>query len=476
MNLARKRAFTRLAASAVATGLLTAGTFATATSATADDGPGQPGGATATLGGLVVHGSIDVTTADGETRGVEGGLFEMTSDSGSTLQTYCIDLFTGTVADARYQEVDWDASKLHDNEDAGRIQWVLQNAFPTVSAADLAAQAGVGELGDSQAAAATQAAIWELSDGVDAEPRDDVAAEVTDWLLANAVDAEEPGASLALAPDTVSGEAGSLVGPVTVSTTADAVSVVLDPAATAAGLTLVDADGAPLSPEGVTDGQELWFSVPEGAGDGSGGVTATATSTVPIGRVFTGIATTTQTMILAGTENTSVEARAGVTWTEASVAPVAVSFAERCAEEGGGIEVSITNHGDEPRSFVVGDQTVDLGPGEESGPVWVPAAEDTETTVQVTGADGTVHGEYTVTLDCEPTQSETPAAPPAGETPGGETPQDGNTPAPAGDSEDLAETGGGTDPVLFGGIAVALLVVGGAVVFLVRRRGAGNGD
>ncbi|MEV1005821.1 Cys-Gln thioester bond-forming surface protein [Streptomyces sp. NPDC049881] len=472
MNLVRKRGLTRIAATAIAAGLLGTGALVTATTATADETPQQPQGATATLGSLVTFGSIDVTTRNGETDDYNGGLFEMTSDSGGTFLTYCIDLFTKTKPEARYQEVDWDASKLHDNADAGKIQWVLQNAFPVVSADELAGAAGVESLEDAQAAAATQAAIWELSDGVDAVPQDDTAAEVTEWLLENATDAEEPGASLSLTPATVAGQPGGLAGPVTVGTTADTVTAVLDEAATAAGLSVVDAGGAPVGLENLHDGDQLFFSVPEGAEDGAGALTATASSAVSIGRVFTGVGQVTQTMILAGTESTSIQAGAGVTWTSPGSPAPAAHFEEKCAEGGGGIEVTITNGGDAPGTYTVGGQTVEVAPGETSEPVFMQGEEDTELTVQVTDAEGGVVGEHTVTVDCAPAQTETPAAPPADET--------GNTPAPAGgtedDSEDLAATGSSTNPALFGGIAVGLLVVGGAVVFLVRRRGARGND
>ncbi|WP_129840539.1 thioester domain-containing protein [Streptomyces sp. RFCAC02] len=472
MISARRRTTARRAASAVVTGLLATGAIATATAAVADENPPQHNeGATATLDGLTTFGKVNVTH-NGETDEYSAGLFTLKDDNGGTYLTYCVDLFTETAAHAPYKEVDWDSSKLHDNENAGKILWVLQHSYPVLSADELVAQAGVeGELSEDEAAAATQAAIWRLSDDVETEPKNDVAAEVADWLTENAQTTEEPAASLSLSPSQVNGESGGLVGPVTVDTTAASAAVSLDEAAAAQGVTLTDAQGTPLDEGAVAAGTDVYFSVPEGTEDGTATLTASVESAVSIGRVFTGAEAETQTMILAGTENTRTEATAGAAWTtpEAPAAPAPdVTFEEKCSENGGGVDVTITNNGDAPGTYTIGDQTVTVQPGTSSEAVRVPAEEDTQVTVEVKDETGTVIATHTATIDCAPAQTETPAAPPADEQPEDEGP------APAGDSEDLAETGSGTNPALFGGIALALLVVGGGVVFFIRRRGAGT--
>lgn len=76
----------------------------------------------------------------------------------------------------------------------------------------------------------------------------------------------------------------------------------------------------------------------------------------------------------------------------------------------------------------------------------------------------------------EPTQKPTQPTQKPSEKPGDDSSDDANTPAPAGGSDkgngsgDLAETGGGSHtPMLIGG-AGALVVIGGAAVYLAKRK------
>ncbi|MFE1950599.1 MULTISPECIES: LAETG motif-containing sortase-dependent surface protein [Streptomyces] len=59
---------------------------------------------------------------------------------------------------------------------------------------------------------------------------------------------------------------------------------------------------------------------------------------------------------------------------------------------------------------------------------------------------------------------------PASPTPAAPAPS--NSPAPAGSSDNLAETGSSSNTPLFAGLAAALVVAGGGIVFALRKRGA----
>jgi TQXA domain-containing protein/LPXTG-motif cell wall-anchored protein len=478
MMFARKRATARFAATALASGLFTASAIATAGLAAAEEPTPLNEGVTATLGELETYDEIDVTKSDGETDRYVGGLFNLTADDGGTLQTYCIDFTTRTQDGAQYKETDWDSSTLHDNPDAGKINWILQNSFPTVDAATLAEQVGVDSLTDEQAAAGTQAAIWELSDGVEAVPVNENAATLTDWLTENAGTVEEPQASLSLTPAQVSGQPGEQLGPVTVDTAGESAVVTLDPAAAEQGVTLVTADGTEVTEATpVADGTELFFEVPADAEDGTATLTATVTSQVPVGRAFTGIDTVTQTMILAGSSASSVTAAASASWVAPGQPSVAVTAEQICAE--GGVRVTATNNGDVPFTFELNGESKEIAPG-ASDSILVPVENGQEYDITVANpVEGQEDFHFTGVLDCTTGDG------------GGEPPTEGNEPQPAstggngggdeGDGEgDLAETGSSSNPAMIAGIAVVLLAAGGAAIFFLRRRsataGAGSDD
>ncbi|MFB7759678.1 Cys-Gln thioester bond-forming surface protein [Streptomyces xiamenensis] len=467
MMFARKRVAARLAATAVATGLAAAGVLATAGPALADQTPGN-GGATATLAGLRVSDKIDVTK-DGRTREYSGGLFYLNADDGGTLKTYCIDFGTPTKPSAKYQETDWDSSRLHNlQEEAAKIHWILQNSYPVVDDLNsLAEAAGANELTAEQAAAGTQAAIWELSDGVEATPKNENAAKLADWLGENAEAVDEPRASLELSPREVTAKPGQLSEPVTVHTSADSVVVSTDPAAAAAGVTVVDANGETITESTpVTDGTELFFSVPEGAEDGSASLSATATSPVPVGRVFTGVGIETQTMILAGSSESSVSAGATVHWNDSGPNP-AVTAEEVCAE--GGVVLTVSNSGDEPFTFKLSGEDYEIAPGSQEQ-VTVPVENGQAYEITIENLPGKDPWVFKDVLNCD-TAGEEPIAEPEPETPAE------NEPAPAttgGSGPDLAETGSSSNLGMMAGIAVGLLAVGGGAVFFLRKRAVGS--
>ncbi|MCF6525042.1 thioester domain-containing protein [Streptomyces sp. JJ36] len=469
MTSVRRRAVSRLAAAVLAPGLLAAGAIAGAAPAAADDQPGQPGGATATLDGLKTFDKA-VIHSDGGDKRVGAGLFEMTVDGGGTLQTYCIDIANPTTDKARYGEVSWDESSLNDNKDAGKILWILQNSYPQVN--DLNTLADAAKLGDGEkltaqtAAAGTQVAIWRFSDHADVEAVDPAAEKLADYLEQKAEDVPEPTASLTLDPQAVSGKAGERLGPVTVGTNAPSVTVGALTGASASGVQVVDKDGNKLT--STTDGGELYFDVPKGTEPGSAALTLKASTKVPVGRAFTSLGGhKSQTQILAGSSQSTVSATATATWADGG--PIAAVTAEKeCTA--GGVKVTVTNNGDAPFEFTLAGEKKTV-PAMESTEVTVPVEEDQRYNITITGPDGfekTISG----VLDCE-------TAGTGGGEDEGTTPQTGSDggsgedqPAEEQDESDtdLAATGSSSNTPLIVGIALALVVLGGVAMVIVRKR------
>ncbi|MFI1201970.1 Cys-Gln thioester bond-forming surface protein [Streptomyces sp. BHT-5-2] len=458
------RGAARLAAAVVASGLIAAGTIATAGTAVADDPAASHGGATATLGGLktfdqaVVHG-------DGGDQRVGAGLFEMSVDNGGTLQTYCIDIHNPTQQQARYQEVPWSASSLHDNADAGKIRWILQNSYPQVNdLAALSSKAGAGQLSEKTAAAGTQVAIWRFSDHVKVDAVDPAAEKLADYLAKSAQSVSEPKASLTLDPPAVSGKSGGKIGPVTVHTNADSVTV--SPAADApGGVKVVGKDGKPVT--SARDGSQLFFDVPKGAADGTTSLSVQAATKVPVGRAFTGIGVhaKSQTQILAGSSESTVSAAATASWKKQGAIP-AITAEKDCAK--GGVDVTASNKGDEAFRFQLSGKDYEVAPG-ASKTVTVPVGEDQSYQITITGAGG-FKKTFSGVLDCKtagnggrPSPHPSPAS--AGGTTGGST---------GGHGTDLAETGSSSATPVIAGIAVVLVLVGGGAVFFLRKKKTGQ--
>ncbi|MGW7793863.1 thioester domain-containing protein, partial [Streptomyces tricolor] len=336
-------------------GLVAAGVLSGAGTAAAEGRPQTQGGATATINGLKTYGEA-VIHEDGGDQQVSAGLFEMSVDGGGTLQTYCVDLHNPTQRDARYQETPWSGTSLGTNKDAGRIRWILQNSYPQVNdLAALARRAGTSGLTEQDAAAGTQVAIWRYSDGAKVDAVDPQAEKLADYLEKSARSVAEPRASLSLDPPAVSGRPGDLLGPVTVHTNADAVTVSPPADAATSGVRIIDGTGKAVT--SAKNGSKLYFDVPDdeaggaahasGGGGGTAELTVQASTTVPVGRAFAS-ESRSQTQILAGSSESTVSATATAGWAAEGAIP-AVSARKNCAK--GGVDVTAANKGDEPFSF-----------------------------------------------------------------------------------------------------------------------------
>ncbi|KOG06838.1 Cys-Gln thioester bond-forming surface protein, partial [Streptomyces viridochromogenes] len=398
----------RLAAATLVSGLVAAGAIALAGPAAADDAPGASGGATAKLGELKIFDGVKIAGQDREER---GGLFEMQVENGGSLLTYCIDYRTTAYEGKQYKEVGWDQSSLHNNPDAGKILWILENSYPTLKVSDLTSKAGVEGLSDETAAAATQAAIWHFSDDLDAKPVDEKAQALTKYLIDNATKVEEPKSSLSLSPSSLAGKAGDRIGPFKVGTNAKTGADLSVVPGAPAGLGIVDKDGKAITK--AKDGDDVYVNVPSGTPDGDAEIKAEVTTQVPLGRAFVSTQGKSQTMILAGSSNSTVTAKATVAWAKKGAVP-AVTVAKDCAK--GGLEIIASNAGDEPWTFDLKGTSYTIAPAEKKT-ITVPLAEDEAYKFTITGPNK-FSETFEGVLDCKtatpgPKPSETPSTSPS---------------------------------------------------------------
>ncbi|MFF5478432.1 Cys-Gln thioester bond-forming surface protein [Streptomyces sp. NPDC012935] len=456
----RGRGAARLAASTLVSGLVAASVVAGAGTAAADGAAWSQGGATATIGGLKTYGTA-VVHADAGDQEISAGLFEMSVDGGGMLQTYCVDIHNPTQRDAKYHETPWSGTSLGANKDAGKIRWILQNSYPQVNdLAALAGKAGVkGGLTEQDAAAGTQVAIWRYSDGADVDAVDPQAEQLADYLEKTARGAAEPDASLRLDPPAVSGHPGERLGPVTVHTDADGVTLTPPADAATSGVRIVDKDGRAVT--SAVDGGQVFFEVPENAAAGQAELTVQASTTVPVGRAFAA-ESRSQTQILAGSSESTVSATASASWAKTGAIP-ALSAAENCDK--GGVDITAANEGTEAFTFELLGVEHSI-PAGESRTVTVPLQEDQAYDFTIQGPGG-FEKRFTGVLDCMTQMGEAEAAGTLTQTLAEPSPATVGT---ATDDTNLAATGGSAMTPLITGIAIGLVVIGGAALIVVRKK------
>ncbi|MFE5889477.1 Cys-Gln thioester bond-forming surface protein [Streptomyces sp. NPDC056462] len=456
----RGRGAARLAASTLVSGLVAASVVAGAGTAAADGAAWSQGGATATIGGLKTYGGA-VVHADTGDQEISAGLFEMSVDGGGMLQTYCVDIHNPTQRDAKYHETPWSGTSLGANRDAGKIRWILQNSYPQVNdLAALAGKAGVkGGLTEQDAAAGTQVAIWRYSDGADVDAVDSQAEQLADYLEKSARGVAEPEASLRLDPPAVSGHPGERLGPVTVHTDADGVTLTPPADAATSGVRIVDKDGRAVT--SAVDGGQVFFEVPENAAAGQAELTVQASTTVPVGRAFAA-ESRSQTQILAGSSESTVSATASASWAKTGAIP-ALSAAENCDK--GGVDITAANEGTEAFTFELLGVEHSI-PAGESRTVTVPLQEDQAYDFTIQGPGG-FEKRFTGVLDCMTQMGEAEAAGALTQTLAEPSPATVGT---AADDTNLAATGGSALTPVITGIAIGLVVIGGAALIVVRKK------
>ncbi|WP_165436453.1 thioester domain-containing protein [Amycolatopsis suaedae] len=254
-------------------------------------------------------------------------------DKGKTkLHTYCVEIDTRvSETHTAMREVGWDKypvaeSPFHKNR--GKINWVLQNSYPTVKLDALAKKAGLadGALAENEAIGATQAAVWSFSDNGkinEADPtpknkdsKDDVLA-VYKYLTTNAKELSEPTPALELKPKSLTGTAGKKIGPFKLATTAEKLELT---AKLPEGVKLVDAKGKELKGEGLKNEAEIYVDVPAGTAAGDITIELKGQGSLHLGRLFIGKKyheNPTQSLIVAKSETSELSAKATAKWAAA---------------------------------------------------------------------------------------------------------------------------------------------------------------
>lgn len=284
-------------------------------------------------------------------------LFEMKLSNGSTLKLYCVQITVGLRTDVDMVERPWSkypAENSSFEKNNTKINWVLHNGYPGTGLDALGKalkKAGVEThdgISEREAIAATQAAVWHFSDGVNldatkplAEEKDAGANADVAALYAyftgdqNKGIGEQPKPTLNIAADKTEGTAGSKIGPFSVATSGDITSLTSQ---LPEGVKITDADGKELKNSDVKDGSKLYVDVPAGTKPGKGGFTLKATGELDTGRLFVAenyAKKPAQSLIVADSEKTEVTANAAASWTEAG-APTTAPSTPAGSNGGGG--------------------------------------------------------------------------------------------------------------------------------------------
>jgi TQXA domain-containing protein/LPXTG-motif cell wall-anchored protein len=290
-------------------------------------------------------------------------LFEMKLSNGSTLKLYCVQITVGLRTDVDMVERPWskypaDNSPFEKNNT--KINWVLHNGYPgtgldalgkALKKAGVEVHDGVSE---REAIAATQAAVWHFSDGVNLDATKPLAEEKSADANADVAAlyayftgdqnkgiGEQPKPTLNIAADKTEGTAGGKVGPYSVATSGDITSLTSQ---LPEGVKITDADGKELKGTDVKDGSKLYVDVPAGTKPGKGAFTLKATGELDTGRLFVAenyAKKPAQSLIVADSEKTEVTANAPASWTEAG-APTTAPSTTPAGSNGGGGELANT--------------------------------------------------------------------------------------------------------------------------------------
>lgn len=235
--------------------------------------------------------------------GFAGIIYAQPPGGGANSSLYCIDINTYTYPGIGYALGTWDAANV---PNVGYVARLLNDYYPNTdepsSLTDL-----------NQRAAAVQAAIWFFSDRYvlsTSDPLHDIVAAITAQIISEGPLPSPPPPSLTLTPSSVSGPAGGVLGPFTVTTNAANAAVT----ATGANMFSDSAGTAPIA-NGATvpSGQKIWV---RSTGTSTAELQATSEATVPSGNVYlydgNGGVDDAQKLILAQTSTltTTVQATA----------------------------------------------------------------------------------------------------------------------------------------------------------------------
>ncbi|WP_371827584.1 thioester domain-containing protein [Amycolatopsis sp. WQ 127309] len=290
-------------------------------------------------------------------------LFSMKLSDGSTLKLYCVQITVGLRTDVDMVERPWNKypAKGPFNENSPKINWVLHHGYPGTGLDALGSalgKAGVtvhGGVSEREAIAATQAAVWHFSDGVNldatkplaeensADANADVAA-LYGYLTGdqNKGLAAQPKPTLNVAADKTEGTAGSKIGPFSVATSGDITALTSQ---LPDGVKITDADGKELKASDVKDGTKLYVDIPAGTKPGKGAFELKASGELDTGRLFVSenyARQPAQSLIVADSEKTEVTANAAASWTEAGAPATSPAPTTPAGSPGGGGELANT--------------------------------------------------------------------------------------------------------------------------------------
>lgn len=259
-------------------------------------------------------------------------LFGVKSEQIDFYRAYCLEIFVA----AKYIPsvvTGWDKyqgkNSFKDPNVQRKVAWIVQNSFPTMSLPTLAAKSGVANLTHAEAITATQSAIWTLTDKVkpnfDSMTYSNIRGRVTgssvdnvkklyDYLLGEknvGLGEKQLRASIEIKADSGKHVAGTLVGPIRITSTEEKVSVHV-----AGGFGLVDKDGKAVDENAVPTGVDLFVDARNTEDKGKVELTGKASRASHFGAIITPVyyGQHGQTLIIVRQDKDEAVARAAISW------------------------------------------------------------------------------------------------------------------------------------------------------------------
>ncbi|MEW6871318.1 thioester domain-containing protein [Trueperella pyogenes] len=259
-------------------------------------------------------------------------LFGVKSEQIDFYRAYCLEIFVA----AKYIPsvvTGWDkyrgTNSFKDPNVQRKVAWIVQNSFPTMSLPTLAAKSGVANLTRAEAITATQSAIWTLTDKVkpnfDSMTYSNTHGRVTgtsvdnvkklyDYLLGEknvGLGEKQLRASIEIKADSGKHVAGTLVGPIRITSTEKEVSVHV-----AGGFGLVDKDGKAVDENAVPTGVDLFVDARNTEDKGKVELTGKASRASHFGAIITPVLHYGhgQTLIIVRQDKDEAVARAAISW------------------------------------------------------------------------------------------------------------------------------------------------------------------
>ncbi|MEW6926528.1 thioester domain-containing protein [Trueperella pyogenes] len=260
-------------------------------------------------------------------------LFGVKSEQIDFYRAYCLEIFVP----AKYIPsvvTGWDkyrgTNSFKDPNVQRKVAWIVQNSFPTMSLPTLAAKSGVANLTRAEAITATQSAIWTLTDKVkpnfDSMTYSNTRGRVTgssvgnvkklyDYLLGEknvGLGEKQLRASIEIKADSGKHVAGTLVGPIRITSSEEKVSVHV-----AGGFGLVDKDGKAVDENAVPTGVDLFVDARNTEDKGKVELTGKASRASHFGAIITPVlhyGRHGQTLIIVRQDKDEAVARAAISW------------------------------------------------------------------------------------------------------------------------------------------------------------------